>query len=76
MLDIVDALKLVGKIMVFKLAQFWNTEPALYTALPEHAAGKYTFCKFWQNEKQELKSTAVPAAAGDGNDVNLTHCNE
>jgi len=53
-----------------------NTEVALYTALPEHAVGKYTFCKFRQNEKQELKLTVVPADTGDGNDVNLTHCNE
>jgi UDP-N-acetylglucosamine 2-epimerase len=44
-LDNVEALKFVGKVIVFKLTTPLNVEVRLYTALPEQVGGRYTFCK-------------------------------
>jgi len=70
------ALKFSGKVMVFKLKAFWNVFWNPYCAFDEQASGKYTFCKKGQFRNALDVSIAVPADAGDGNDVNLTHCNE
>lgn len=44
-LDNVEALKFVGKVIVFKLTATLNAEVRLYTALLEQVGGRYTFCK-------------------------------
>ena len=72
----IDALKFVGNIIFFKLVQILKVLVIEYVALLEQVEGKYTFWRDVQLVNIVAKLTAVPAEAGVGKDVNLTHCND